>query len=98
MPIETYRNAKAGQKSVTAAVGLSDGSFGFTAAQLANAQKVTICSLLAAEILWDGSTPTATFGIQIPANGVYVLVGNVNINSLLMFAASASNITAILEW
>jgi hypothetical protein len=96
--IETYQNFKAGSKSVTAAVGLSDASFGFTAAQLAAAQKVTICSLLAAEIVWDGSTPTATYGVQIPANGNYVLVGNPAINGLKIFAASASVVTAILEW
>lgn len=98
MPIEAYQNFVSGTKSVSTAVGLSDASFGFTAAQLAAAQKCTICALLAAEILWSGSTPTATYGVQIPANGSYVLIGNPAINLLKIFAASASAITAILEW
>ena len=98
MTIETYQNIVSGQKSVTAAVGLSDASFSFTAAQLAAAQKCTICVTVAAEILWSGSTPTATYGVQILANGVYVLVGNKAINNLLIFAGAASVVTAILEW
>lgn len=98
MAMEAFQNSVSGVKSVTAAVGLADASFAFSAAQLASAQKVTICCLLAAEILWSGATPTATFGIQIPANGAFVLIGNPAINNLRIFAATASAVTAIMEW
>lgn len=97
MSIETYQNFAAGSKSVTTAVGLADASFAFSAAQLAAAQKVTICATVACQINWGG-TPTATFGVQIPANGSYVLVGNPAINALKIFAGAASVVTAILEW
>ena len=77
------------------------GGFGFTAAQLLNAQSCTISVLgTAINILTTGDGPTAIFGIYVGVGQTAEVVGNLDINRLQLFSISgaAAYVTICLEW
>jgi hypothetical protein len=74
--------------------------FGFSAAQLAAADVVVVSTFTNnANVLWDGSTPTATFGHPLTA-GLTILSfsGNAKINLLQVVSQTGTtNVTVTLE-
>ena len=99
--VETPGTALASKTyGLTTVLPISSGNFGFSAPQLAAAERATItCYTNNCNILWDGSTPTTTFGHTLVAGvTTFVLEGNAKINSLqLVSAANTSNVTITLE-
>lgn len=84
------------------AKAITHGDFGFVAASLAQAERAVITTRSAgAMVLWDGSTPTATFGhlIDTTLSSPFILTGRVKINALLLIreAAVDSEVTITLE-
>lgn len=76
------------------------GTFGFTAQELADADYVIMsCFTNNCNVLWDGTSPTTTFGHPLQA-GISILAfdGNEKINKIKVVSQTGtSNITFTLE-
>lgn len=96
--IEVPRTVLASKSAtVTTAKAINHADFAFTAEQLAAAD-VAIISVATNDVnfLWDGSTPTATFGHPLIAGQtVVVLEGNAKINNLIFVQKSAAGVVTV---
>jgi len=82
-------------------VAMTMADFGFTAAELTNAQLATIgVHLGGINFLSTGHAPTVVLGIPIAAGAYIVLANNVDIQRLQFIRNSAtnSNVSIILHW
>lgn len=89
-----------GSAAVTTVLPITSGSFGFSAPQLAAADIVVIsCFTNNCNVLWDGNTPTATFGHPLTAGGTILsFEGNAKINNVKVVSQTGtSNVTITLE-
>jgi hypothetical protein len=69
--------------------------FGFETAELANADLATIASTATVKFLYDGSDPTATFGLPLIANTMPAIEEGQNIRNLKFYGTAS--VTILLE-
>lgn len=81
----------------TAAKAITD--FSFSAADINVAERAKIGVIANTVMLtYDGTTPTATLGLPIPANTIVEVLGNHNINNIKIIRLSAdATVTIQLE-
>lgn len=81
------------------AKAVSHADFGWTAGDLDKARGATITAHTQAVVFtYDGSTPTATHGHVLPANGTVSIQGNTNIQALKFIRQSSdATVSVTLE-
>lgn len=83
------------------AKAITHADFGFTLDQLARARIATISAATAGiRFLYTGEDPTATFGYVLPADSIFEVPRNENINNLVFIRSGAvdATLTITLEW
>jgi len=94
------RVAKAVTISSTAKA-INHADFGFTLDQLERARIATISAATAGvRFLYTGEDPTATFGYLLPADSIFEIPRNENVNNLVFIRSGAldATLTITLEW
>jgi hypothetical protein len=74
------------------AVAISAAGWSWGSTDLAQAQRAYI-TVLDGDVMstWDGTTPTATLGQLLPADGVFEISGNPNIQALQFIRATGTD-------
>lgn len=78
----------------SAAVAISAAGWSWTAGNLALADQAVITAHSQPVCMtWDGTTPTATVGMYIPAGGTVTVVGNDNVQAVKLIRQGGSDAT-----
>ena len=83
------------------AKAITHEDFGWMAHELERARIATIAAATAGiRFLYTGDDPTATFGYVLPADSIFEIPRNENINNLVFIRAGAvdATLTITLEW
>ena len=76
------------------AVAISAAGWSWTAGNLALADQAVVTAHTEPVCMtWDGTTPTATVGMYIPAGGTVTVVGNDNVQAIKLIRQGASSAT-----
>lgn len=77
------------------AVAISAVAWGWTAGDLATAERAFITSHTTGVVMtWDGTTPTTTLGMAIAAGATVEVIGNGNVQAIQLIRSSGSDATA----
>ena len=76
------------------AVALSAVGWSWTAGYLALADQAVVTAHTEPVCMtWDGTTPTATVGMYIPAGGTVTVVGNANVQAVKLIRQGSASAT-----
>ena len=76
------------------AVAVSAAGWSWTAGDLAAADVAHVSAIgQGVSLTWDGTTPTATLGMPIPAGSTVAVEGNANIQAIQLIRSSGSDAT-----
>jgi hypothetical protein len=76
------------------AVAISAAAWSWTSGYLALADHAVITAHTEPVCMtWDGTTPTATLGMYIPAGGTVTVVGNANVQAVQLIRQGSSSAT-----
>ena len=76
------------------AVAISAAGWSWTAGDLAAADVAHVSAIAqGVSMTWDGTTPTATLGMPIPAGSTVAVEGNANIQAIQVIRSGGSDAT-----
>lgn len=76
------------------AVAISAVGWSWTTGNLVQADQAVITAHTEPVCMtWDGTTPTSTLGMYIPANGTVTVVGNANVQAVQLIRQGSSSAT-----